>query len=174
MVNQTFSKFDDPYFKGIGDATREHYRPQVSEQFGGARRNLTFKFANNPNSSAANRTFADLFRDKIRADQGVEMDALGREQGAREEVERNRAQQLNLLESGASLENVASQSAAAADREIGRSNFSPLGDLFSKYTANLANNEVLRNQGYPGASPYNKTADFLRGGSKGSSRVVGG
>lgn len=174
LVNATFSRYDDPYFAGIEKSVKDYYRPQVAEQFGGAKRALTYKFADNAGSSAANRNFGDLFKTKLQADQQVGIDALSAGQTARRDVEGARSNQINLLEAGSSLENVANQSAALADQKLGRPQFSPIGDLFQKFTGNLYNNEQARSQGYSGSRPYNATADFLRGGSRGSSRVIGG
>lgn len=174
-VNRIFDKkFGPDYYGGLGDAFRAYYQPQVAEQFGDASRATTFKFADNADSSAAHRTQANLYRDRIRADQDVQSGALDAQSRAKQDVESKRGGLINLAEAGAGLENTAAQAQAAASSDIGRPTFSPLGDLFSKYTNTIATAARASDSGANVNPFYQKQVDFLRGGSKGSQRVVGG
>jgi hypothetical protein len=175
QVNQTFERFGPEYFRGIGESFRGFYRPQLEDQYGEAKRQTTFRYAGNPNSSAANRGNANLTTDYNRNLQSLESNAFDAEARAKGEVEQRRASLLNLLEAGSGIENVASQANAIAQQQIGRPTFEPLGDLFGKYANTLGNYSRAQGQGYAPVPFYQNQVDFLRGGrSSGSQRVIGG
>lgn len=175
QVNNTFDeKYGPQYFGGIGDAFRDYYKPQVNDQFHNAERSTVFKYANNAGSSAANRTTANLYRDKLRADSDVESGAYDAMNHAKQDVEGKRSNIVNLVEAGSSLENTAAQARAAASSSLGQPTFSPVGDLFSKYTNTLAAATRAADNGGQVNPFYQKQVDFLRGGSGGSQRIIGG
>lgn len=174
-VNQVFDqKFGPGYYQGIGDAFREYYKPQVAEQFGNAERKTTLRYANNAGSSAANRTFTDLYRDKLRADSDVESGAYDASNRARQDVEGKRQNLIGLVEAGSSLENTGALARAQATSDIGRPTFSPLGDLFSKYSNAVATAARASDSGATVSPMWQKQVDFLRGNPGGSQRIVGG
>lgn len=175
QVNQIFDeKFGPGYYQGIGDAFREYYKPQVAEQYGDAERKTTLRYANNAGSSAANRTFANLYRDKLRADSDVESGAYDATNKAKQDVEGKRQNLIGLVEAGSSLENTGALARAQASSDIGRPTFSPVGDLFGKYTNALATAARASDSG-AGVNPmWQKQVDFLRGNPGGSQRIVGG
>lgn len=174
-VNATFdSKFGPGYYKDIGDSFRDYYKPQVAEQFGEAERNTTLRYANNAGSSASNRTFANLYRDKLRADSDVESGAYDAQNRAKQDVEGKRQNLIGLVEAGSSLENTAALSRAQASSDIGRPSFSPLGDLFTKYTNAVSTAARASDSGATVSPMWQKQVDFLRGNPGGSQTIVGG
>ena len=175
VVNAQFdTKYGPDYYNGIGEAYRGYYRPKVEEQAREAGRQTTFRFADNANSSAANRVAAELFRDKTRAVQDVEAGAADARSAAKQQVEDKRGSLLNLAEAGGSLENTAAQARAAAGSNLGQPTFSPVGDLFSKYTNTLSYAANRDNAGYSVNPVFQKQIDYLRGGRRnGSERTVG-
>ncbi len=172
-VNSTFSKFTPGYFKGVGDAFSKYYRPQVDQQGQEARRKIAFHFADNPNSSAANREQGNFERDYAKSVAGVGSGAVDATNQARSAVEGQRGGLLNLVNAGSGLENVAGQASTFAQSYQPPATYSPLGDLFSKYTSNVADYAGLQNRGYAPVPFYQKQVDFLRGSPAGSSRTVG-
>lgn len=175
-VNDIFDRRYGPeYFTGIGDAFREHYRPQVEDQFSQARRAIALRYADNAGSSAANRTRAALHGDYARAGQEVEAGAQGAMGDARREVETRRSQLVNLAEAGSSLENTAAQARIAASQNLGRPEYSPIGDLFGRYMSTVGMAARAGDQGYQVPAFFQRQVDFLRGGrGSGSQRVIGG
>ena len=175
-VNRVFDeKYGPSYYKGIGTAFKDYYAPQVAEQFNDASRATKFKTANIAGSSAANRRFGDLYRDKLRADTDVDMgasDAMGR---AKQDVESKRSNLIGMAEAGAGMENTAALARNTAASNIGQPTFSPIGDLFSKYNNSLATAARVSDSGGNPGPFYQKQIDFMRGGpSTGSQRIVGG
>lgn len=173
-VNKTFDeRFGPNYYQGLGDAYKGYYKPQINDQFTKAQRAVQLRYADNADSSAANRTAADLHAERIRKDQDVETGAIDATNQAKQDVENKRGNLISLAEAGQSLENTAAQARAAASADIGRPTFSPMGDLFGKYTNTLAMSARAGDAGYQQPSFLKAQTDFLRGGSRGSQRIVG-
>lgn len=174
-VNRTFDeRFGPNYYQGLGDAFRAYYRPQIDEKFADAKRATVFRYADNADSSAANKRGAELQRDYGRAFTDLESGAFDTVNKAKQDVEAKRANLLALAEGGAGMENTAAIARGAASADIGRSGYSPLGDLFSKYTSNLASAAQRSDAGMPVNPFYGRQVDFLRGNSSGSQKVIGG
>lgn len=176
QVNKTFDeRFGPSYYEGLGTAFRDYYKPQINDQFTKARRAVQLRYADNSDSSAANRTAAELAAERIRKDQDVESGAQDAMNQAKQDVENKRGNLISLAEAGQSLENTSAQARAAAATDIGRPTFSPIGDLFGKYANTLAMSARAGDAGYQQPSFLQKQTDFLRsGGSRGSQRIVGG
>jgi len=172
VVNQNFQQFTPGYFGGVGQAYRNFYRPQVDQQAKDARRALTLNMANNPNSSASNRQQGNLQRDYNQQIANVGSGSIDATNQAKQQVEQQRGSLLNLVNAGSGLENVASQSANFAQTYAPPVSYSPLGDLFQKYTGNLATANYAQNAGYNNPNFYQRTLDVLRGPAGGSSKVI--
>ena len=173
-VNQAFSRFGPKYYGGIADAFRGYYRPQLEEQAKDARRAVALSTADNPNSSSSNRMAANLERDRTRRIGELDNAAVDAVNQAKQDVEGRRGNLLNVVEAGGSVENAASQAISQASADIGRPNFSPLGDLFGRYTGLLSTAARGANAGVQQQPFWQRQIDFLRGGGSGSSTVVGG
>jgi hypothetical protein len=173
-VNKVFDeKYGPQYYEGIGTAFKNYYAPQVADQFNDASRATKFRFAENAGSSAANRTSANLYRDKLRADSDVNAGAFDAANNARQDVEAKRSNLIGLAEAGGSLENTAALARNAATSNLGQPTFSPIGDLFGKYANTLSTTARAADAGQQTNPFYQKQVDFLRGRS-GSQKIVGG
>lgn len=175
-VNSIFdTRFGPEYYTGIGDAFRSYYRPQVEDQFTKARRAVELRYADNADSSAANRMRGNLQGDYARSVSDVESGAQGAMGDARSDVENRRGNLINLAEAGSSLESTAAQARTQASQNIGRPTYSPMGDLFGRYMGTVGMAARAGDQGYQVPGFFQKQVDFLRGGrSSGSQRVIGG
>jgi hypothetical protein len=173
VVNRNFAKFTPGYYSGISDAYRANYQPQVDQQAREARRATTFRFGDNPNSSAANRVAGQLEGEYANKSADVASGSVDAANTAKQQVEQQRGGLLNLVNAGSGLDSVASQSAAFSQAYNPPTQYSPLGDLFSRYTNTLGNAAQASGQGYQVPALYQRPVDFLRGGSAGSSRNVG-
>lgn len=172
-VNKTFDERYGPnHYQGLGDSFRDYYKPQINDQFTKAQRAVQLRYADNADSSASNRTAAELYAERIRKDQDVESGALDAVNQAKQAVEAKRSSLLSLAEAGASLEGTSAQARAAANSNIGTPTFSPLGDIFSKYTNTLASAARAQNEGYQVPQFLGGQVDFLRGRPSGSQRIV--
>jgi hypothetical protein len=175
QVNSVFDqRFGPNYYSGLGDAYRQYYAPQIEDQFTKAQRATALRYADNADSSAANRTTANLFGDKLRAQQDLESGVSDVQNNARREVEDKRGNLISLAEAGQSQEGTAAMARAAANSGLGRPTYSPMGDLFSRYTGELTRTAAAQNQGYAGNPLLSRQVDFLRGNRSGSQRIVGG
>jgi hypothetical protein len=144
-IDQNFAKFDDPYFKQIGDAYTGYYNPQLDDQYSKARDQLVYRFARQGigQSQAAVDTQGDARTeyDRQRAQIGSRaQDAIG---AAKSDVERNRGDLYTLNQAAADPEAVASMSASRAASIQPAQNLTPLENVFSSFlnspaTANLA------------------------------------
>lgn len=176
-INNEFNKFDSNYFGNIAQSVRDYYYPKVDEEFRTADRQRTFHFADNAGSSANARSVADLVKEYGRARAGVDLEAGTASDSARRDVESERSRLVTLAEAGGTTENVAAQSAAIANQNIGRPTFNPVTDFFRKYTSQLGNAQIMRQQGYQPSSFWTGPTDFLRShfsGGSGSATTVGG
>ena len=171
QINQTFAKFDDPYFAGVKQASDAYYLPQVDQQYKRAQEALVLALGRQGllQSSAGARQLADLSEDYNRkrtayADQGVTLSNQ-----YKSDVERNRGELLNQLSASADPSAAATSAAARADLMSAPPTFSPIANLFSRMTDFGATDIAARNAGYPGfgAGLYNQST---RG--QGSSRII--
>ena len=174
-VNANFSKFTPGYYGSIADAYRANYQPEVDKQAREARRATTFRFADNPNSSAGNRVAGQLEGDYATKSADVAAGSVDAANSAKQQVEQQRGGLLNLVNAGSDLSNVAAQSANFASAYNPPVQYSPLGDLFAKYTGSLGQAATASNAGYQVPGFYQRQVDFLSGGRSGggSSRTVG-
>lgn len=140
-VNQTFDgQFNDQFFDGLSQSYVDFARPQLDRQASEARDQLTFALARNGtlDSSMRSTQSADLQRD---VDRGIQdITDKGREYAttARNNVEQARADLIaNLTMTG---DNVGATNAAMSRAKALSTPpaYSPIGQLFTDYTAGLA------------------------------------
>lgn len=175
QVNQIFDeRYGPAYYEGLGDAFSAHYRPQINDQFTQAQRAVRLRFADNADSSASNRTAAQLAADRMRAEADLGSATVDAQNRARQEVEGRRSQIIGLAEAGASQENTAAMARAATNSNLGAPTYSPMGELFGRYIGGLTRTAQAENQGYATNPFMQRQVDFLRGGrSSGTQRIVG-
>lgn len=161
-VNEMFGGFNDDYYGSIAEAYKNFQMPLLDEQAKEARRVLPFGTASTQ-SSAYQRQAGNLERDISRQTADIGNKAVTFANTRRGEVENSRSGLLNLAQSGADVETV---NAAAADSAkvfgtpspyiqgaivptpVSQQQFSPISDLFAKYTADAANGALAQRQGY--------------------------
>lgn len=164
-INDTFSKFDDSYYSGLGKSYLDFYRPELDRQYGDAQKQLTYRFADSGNldSGAANQKFADLAQNYALQTNQLGDRALNTQQQGRADVEKNRSDLISQLESGSGVESTASSALARAGSMSAPPQYSPLGDVFSQFTGAMANSRALQGQGYAGL-PIGGGLPTLNGG----------
>lgn len=174
-INTQFdTKFGPDYYGQVGQAFSNYYQPQVDKQFQNARRQTAFRFAANPNSSAANRAGGELQGAYDAARANVASGSYDAVNKAKSEVEANRSKLLGLAEAGTSQDSLAAQTQNAIGQEYKPGAYSPIGDVFSSYLGNLGSTAQRSSEGYATNPFYQRQVDFLRGNKAGSSRVIGG
>lgn len=174
-INQTFGKFDDSYYSGLGKSFLDYYKPDLDRLHNEAQKQLTFRFADagSLDSAASNQKLADLGREYALQSNQLFDRSLSAQQEGRADVERNRADLIGQLEQGAGVESSAISALARANSLSAPPQYSPLGDMFSSITGALATSKALQGQGMVGL-PITRSPELL--GSKGSSssmRTVG-
>jgi hypothetical protein len=176
-VNSEFAGFDDNYYKGLGDNYRQYYTPQLDRQQKRARDSLTFNLGRSGNldSSTGAKDFGDLQGTYDAGRANIGSGALEYEQGQRSTIEGARANLLNSVNSAADPTAAANLAGVAAQIASRPPAYSPLGDLFSQYTSQAANNQALQGQGYAGNPMFNwLTNMFQQGGGAPSISYSGG
>jgi len=134
-INQQFARFDEPFFKNVEQAALDFYIPQLESQFGDAREKTIKRLAREGNLEASagigqlgdltdtanlNRT---LLADKSRALSGT----------TRANIEDTRSRLLGQLQATADPAAAATAAHQQALAATAPPEFSPIGDLFSKF-----------------------------------------
>lgn len=153
--------FDDNYYKSIADSYLGFQKPLLEEQYSEARRKLPLQFAS-VGGSAYQRTAGNLERDYERAQTDLASKAQDAANQQRSQVEQNRSDLLGLANSGTDAGSVAAQANARAAALAKPPAFSPIADLFAKYTnsglqlgqANTIANQLAAMRGAGLYSPY--------------------
>jgi hypothetical protein len=136
-VDRHFTGFDEPYFRNISDSYLQLNAPLLAEQAAKARHDLPYKFARTDNSDYQ-RVLAELAADQAREETNLKDKALDVANQQRANVEKNRADLVQLANSGTDAGSIATQSANRAASLAKPETFSPIADLFSKYAQNYA------------------------------------
>lgn len=169
QINDIFSKFDDTFFSGIEDASRNFHIPQLDDQFRDANRAAVLALSGNNNlasSSGANR-LAQLAKQRKDALARINDLAINAGNSARSDLENSRSSLLSTLSATADPASAAAQAQSRAAILSAPQSFSPLGDVFQKFTAGLANIKQAENAGLRKAG-----ASLFSLDSGGSSREV--
>lgn len=143
--------YNDQYFDTIADAYLNYYRPQLEEQYERARRNVTL---NSPSrGSGYLRNLGDLDTDYQRESVALGERAQGERMRAKQDVESNRSQLIRAAEAGSAPDVVAQQAVEASKFLRQPPAYSPLGDLFQRTAATVANAKAAQRGGYEWRSP---------------------
>ena len=156
-VDNTFSKFDDNFFKSRGQAYQNYAMPQFNDQYRQLGNNLTYSLARSGlnNSSEAARQGGILQADNAFGRQQIADQAIGEQQKARQMVEDNRTNLINQLQATGNQSLAASGAQREAAALAMQPSFSPIGNLFNNTTAVLANAAQGGFYGNgPGLQPY--------------------
>jgi hypothetical protein len=160
-VDAAFSGFDDDYYNTLRQSYLDYQMPRFLEEAEDARYQLPMSFARTDNSSYANE-LGDLERDILRSETDIRSQAGDVANRRRQDVERERGNLLSQAELGAGLGGIASQARSSAAALEQPPAFSPIADLFTKYTTAAANRSLARRLGYgkPGVTA-NASRDML-------------
>lgn len=145
-------QFGDDFYSNLEKSYLDYYNPQLADQYERARKNTIFSYANagNLDSSAGAGTLADLEKENTLQLGRLSEGAVGTSRGKRADLESERANLIAQLESGSGVDTVASSAAARAAALSQPQQYSPLGDLFGRYTGNLVDSAMFQRKGYEG------------------------
>lgn len=155
-INTQFdSQFTDDFFDRQAQSYVDYARPQVDEQAGKAREQLTYALARNGTLDSSMRSTQNADLDRAVDRQLLDITDKGREYAttARNNVEQARADLIaNLTMTG---DNVGASNAALARAEAlaAPPAYSPLGQLFTDYTAGLAQQAAFERSQALGLGP---------------------
>lgn len=143
-VNNTFSKFDDPYYGGVSKSYADYYTPQVDDQYQDARRKLVLNLGRSGivNSKAGARQIGDLDEAYQRERTGIADRSVSAGAQARSDVENARSQVLQQLSASADPSSAVAAASARANALATPPSFSPLGNLFAQF-AQMGANHIL-------------------------------
>ena len=170
-IGKQFEQFDDPFFSGVEQSALDFFNPQLEDQFQTTREKLIKNLARsgNLNASTGARQIGDLQK-ALGEQQGIVGNrALGFANDARADVESNRSALLSSLNATADPFAAANSAAARAQSLSAPQQFSPLGDLFSKFAGVASQNIAAAQRGFrnPASSLFGPSS------SGGSSTIVG-
>ena len=149
-IDKQFGQFDDSFFDSIRQSALDFFNPQVKDQFTNTREGLIKNLARqgNLNASTGARQLGDLQK-AFGEQQGVIGNrALGFATDARADVERNRSDLMASLSATADPFAAANSAAARASTLSAPKQFSPLGDLFTKFAGTAATNIDAARRGF--------------------------
>ncbi len=156
--------FNDNYFRTIADAYLNFQRPLVEEQAAAARRDLPYGYASTASSSYL-RKKEELERDIAREQANLRDKALDFSNQQRAQVEQNRSDLVQLANAGTDAGSIAKMANARAAALAKPPAFSPIADLFQKYTALAANRAIA---GQPAAPLlFNRSSTLTPSGDTG-------
>lgn len=148
-IDSTFSQFDDGYFARNRQAFTDYATPQLDEQFGEASNELTFDLARSGlrNSSVRGEQSGKLQKLYDRNMQQITNEALSREQQQRNAVEGARSNLVSMLQTTGDSQGAANQALSRASSLSMPQPFSPLGQLFTDFTAGLGTQAAMERAG---------------------------
>lgn len=162
--------FDDAFYKGRRDAYTSYANPQLQDQYANAGKELTFALARSGNLDSSARAQKEGERTKLYGQRSREIgdQALQQETTARNSVEDARSNLVTMLNATGDV-NAAVNGATARSQALSQQPaFSPIGQLFSDFTAGLGTQAAAERatalSGGTYKSPYN-TGLFGVGGA---------
>lgn len=145
-IGQTFSGFDDKFYKDRENAYLQYATPELQSQTDRTRKSLTFALSRAGllgSSSATNRTAA-LEREVALNQRKVSDQALSSANDLRGEIEGQRGQLVSQLEASADPSATSSLALAQAGRLKAPSPMQPLGNMFADFVDTYNLNQRAR------------------------------
>ena len=144
-INDTFSQFGDPFFDGISQSYVDFARPQVDKDYNAAKEKLTYALARNGtlDSSMRSKQFGDLQGQYDENIQDITDQGRGYATEARNNVENARADLISMLQATGDAQGAASAATSRAATLATPPSYSPLGQLFTDFTAGLSQQAAL-------------------------------
>lgn len=131
-IDTAFKPFDDAYFDKYRSAYVDNYNPQVDEQYGRAKTQLSYDAARKGVMDSTPAIYKDdLLNEKYgQQRQQIAANAVGAAQDQRSNIEQQKTNLYALNESAANPTLAAERSSAAAGTIPNTPQYSMLGDLF--------------------------------------------
>lgn len=150
-VNDVFSKFDDNFYNGVTKASNDYYLPQIDNQYKNAHRDLVLALGSSGilNGSAGARQLGQLDQEYQTQRGNYANQGVAAAQSERGTVEKDRADILSQLSASADPSAAAATASAQAASLTAPPVFSPIGQLFSSFATQGANNIAAARLGYP-------------------------
>jgi hypothetical protein len=171
-INDAFAGFDDNYYRGLSKSYTDYYTPEMDRQYNVAKLALPTQFGSTDGSEFQRRA-GEFETDNLkqRADMAQAATDFAGQQRSR--VEQQRSSLISQANSVADPNASASLAASYQKALATPTSFSPLGDLFSKYTGNMANATAAQNAGYA-PTPMGQRPLLFGGSGRTAERVVSG
>ena len=140
-INSKFSQFDDNFYRGIRDGYTNYAIPQLTEQRDKAAKDLTFSLARSGqlDGSVRGQKTSELQKLFDLNEQQVRDQALAQENQARNNVENARADLIGTLNATGDNQQAVNSALSRATVLTQPQAYSPLGQLFTDFTAQLGN-----------------------------------
>ena len=169
QIDAAFAPFNDAYYKDFESKYVAQAQPDLNRQQKDANQEALFSLARQglTKSGAAAKVYGDITDQRARGDLQVSSDARGASADQRGQVEQQRGSLVSQL-NATSNANAAGQAASNQAQLLTRPpTYSPVTNLFSEITGQLAMNEQMRRAGYPGLGfGITPVADPVRGSPK--------
>jgi hypothetical protein len=141
-IESAFGGFGDDFYSGVSDAFMKYYLPQVDEQYVKAGNQLRKM---GTQSSTYQKRVGELATDYERQKAQIAGQAADQAAQQRAKVAQQKGTLLQLAMSGGDPTLVANQAAATVQGIQAPQSFSPLGDLFAKYSGQYGMSQALAN-----------------------------
>ncbi len=157
------ANFTDDFYKKRQDAFVDYAKPQLNDQFGDARKQLTFALARNGtlDSSVRAEKEGELQKEFDKNNRSVQDQALSFGNEARTSIEGARTDLIKTLNATGDAEGAASGALTRASALSAPQAFSPLAPLFANFTAGLGQQARLeQSAAFGGPAPRFNTGIF--------------
>jgi hypothetical protein len=140
-IDGIFGGFNDDFYNQRQQAQMDYYLPQVDDQYHQSYKDATARLANSGNltSSAGADLLGRINKQYELSKQSTLDNATQAASGLRSQVSGDRANLIQMLNGGSSIESVASSATAKQQAMGANPAYSPLGDLFGGITAQIGN-----------------------------------
>lgn len=157
--------FNDDFFSGLSQSFIDYARPQLDDQFGKAREQLTFALARNGtlDSSMRGEQNADLQREYDTNLQDITDKGRQYATDARTNVERARADLIGMLQATGDAAGATNAALSRASILSQPPAYSPLGQLFTDVTSGLATQAAFERAEALGGYPRGSVARYNTG-----------
>lgn len=174
-IDRTFGKFDDDYFGDIAKSYTDFARPQVEEQLGKAREQLTFALARGGimDSSIRSNQNADLQREADIQFQDVADQGRKYATTARNSVEDARANLVATLQATADDTGTANAAINRAQALTSGPTYSPVGQLFTDFSSGVEQQAAIERAAAFGYGPKPRINTGLFGAPNSAVKVQG-
>jgi len=140
-IDEIFGGFNDDFYNQRQQAQMDYHLPQVEDQYKQSYQNAMYRLANSGNltSSSGADLLGQVNKQYELSKQGVLDNATNAASGLRSQTAADRANLIQMLNGGTSIDAVAGSALAKQQAMAAQPAYSPLGDLFGGITAQIGN-----------------------------------